>query len=96
VSTSSNRITRRHVESVFDSFLNSVGGRKAESYKDVGGYTLDYAAVYGGYQVERISNEGGGVSLPFGHGRRSTKEMYDVMAFAIRVLDDIKYRQQEA
>lgn len=43
---------------------------------NVGTYVLDGA--YGGWQLARICNEGGGQSLPLGVGSRGTKrETYD-------------------
>lgn len=56
------RTTIKEVEGVFRLWVAAINGRAAESYKDVGAYKLDYAACYGGYRVERICNEAGGVS----------------------------------
>jgi len=59
------RTTRKEVEGVFRLWLSAINGREAKSYNDVGGYQLDNNPVYGGYRVERIGNEHGGVADTF-------------------------------
>jgi len=60
------RTTRSEVEAVFKLWVSAVGGRVAKSYKDVGAYRLDHNSIYGGYGIERIRNEQGGVSAVTG------------------------------
>lgn len=75
------RYTRKSVESVFDLLLETIGGRRAASYKDVGAYQLDYNSLYGGYVIHRIVNDNGGVSTPFGLERCSAREFVARVAF---------------
>lgn len=81
------RTTKKEVEAVFKQFCEDNDFKIAESAVDVGGYTLDYAACYGGYVINRISNDGGGVSQPFGYMRRGAKELVDCLRFA----NDVNY-----
>jgi hypothetical protein len=71
---------------MFAVFVKQIGGHIATDYNDVGGYRLDYAAPYGGYNVEQISNGGGGVRHPFGPRRRKAEEMWHTLYFAVDVL----------
>lgn len=54
------RIRKEDLHTIFESWAKIVGGRIASSYKDVGGYNLDYSN--GGVKVEYIMNDSGGVS----------------------------------
>ena len=78
------RTTSKHVESAFTHFCNTFGFHKADSYKDVGGLRLDHNNIYGGYNIEEIVNEGGGVRHPFGQDRQKAGTMYAMLWFAIR------------
>jgi hypothetical protein len=60
------RYTRKDAERCFTRFVDAIGARKATSHSDVGGLRLDYASVYGGVNIEEISNTGGGITHPFG------------------------------
>jgi hypothetical protein len=57
------RTTKSEVEAVFKQWLTAIGGREAKSYNDVGGYCLDHNSVYGGWEIQQIHNEHGGVSV---------------------------------
>jgi hypothetical protein len=48
----------------------------------VGAWTLDCNPTYGGYVIEEIANEGGGVTQPFGSMRRNAREFCDAVYFA--------------
>lgn len=76
------RTTRKQVEGIFAVFVNSIHGHVATDYNDVGGYSLDYASAYGGYRVERVENEQGGVTTPLGNTRRPATEMWHTLYFA--------------
>jgi hypothetical protein len=82
----SDRYTRKDAELALDRLLNAIGGRRAKSYNDVGAFRLDYAAVYGGYSIEQIDNDGGGISQPFGPRRRTARELVDTVNFALHAL----------
>lgn len=75
------KITKAMVENQFERLLVALNLRKATSYNDVGGYSLDFHSGYGGYVISVVHNEHGGIDHPFGHGRRKTKEMFDVLQF---------------
>ena len=79
------RTTRSQVEGIFKLFIQDIDGEIATSYKDVGKYWLEYSSPYG-YTIERISNENGAVSHPFGSERRKAEEMWYTLHFAIEVL----------
>ena len=81
------RTTRKQVESLFGTFANRLGMRVATRFDDHGAYRLDYAPVYGGYNIERIDDTSSGVSLPFGEQRRSAGEMWSAMHFALRAIE---------
>lgn len=83
------RVTRKDAEAQFQRLIKAIGGRVATSYNDVGAYTLDYVACYGGYggfRVERIENSGGAVSTPFGDSRMTPTEFWHSVYFTLRVL----------
>lgn len=81
------RITKSQIKSMFALFLKSIGGRPAQEYNDVGGYLLDYNPVYGGYSIERISNQAGGVSEPFGASKMKPQEFWYAMRFAMDAIE---------
>lgn len=72
----SQRFTKADAERAFLRLVEDAGARVANDYKDVGGWRLDYAACYGGYVVEKIMNERGGISHPLGGERRTAKEFW--------------------
>lgn len=80
------RTTRKEVESKFAWLLEVIGGKQGESWNEVGSYRLDHNSTYGGYVIERVINEHGGVSRPFGDSRRGASDMWYAMDFAIDVL----------
>jgi len=57
-----------------------------ENRAHVGAWMLDYASGYGGFMVHEMGNEGGGVSTPFGHTRRSARDFCDAVRFAMDAL----------
>jgi len=77
------RITQKQVRQIFKAFCEQMGFRIAKSFNDLYAMRLDYNSVYGGYVIEKICNEHGGVSCPFGHARRSAREMTGCMFFAM-------------
>lgn len=79
------RITRKQVEGIFEVWLKTTGRRRAENWKDVGAYGLDWG--YGGAVVYRLL-EGGGHAQPFGDERRQAREMWYTLHFALRVAEE--------
>ena len=87
----SERTTKSMVLAQVDRLMKMLGGHWAKSFRDVGGWELDYNAIYGGYVIHTIYNEAGAVDAPFGDIRRNAREMYDTIYFAMRVL---KYEEK--
>lgn len=80
------RTTKHEIAGVFGLWVKAVGGRVAASYNDVGGYRLDHAACYGGYRIERIETESGGVSDVF-TVRLPAGEFVTALRMAMRSLE---------
>ena len=59
--------------------LNEVTGNPTEYYTNkkinIGHYTL--SGAYGGWQLQRTMNEGGGVDLPISGGYDTKRELYE-------------------
>lgn len=91
----SDRYTRKDAEAAFNRLISAIGGRVAKDYKDVGAYRLDWNGSYGGGNIERISNEPGGVSQPFGANRRNAREFCDAVRFALDTLAVHQGNQKE-
>lgn len=77
------RYTQRDVQVHFERFVTAIGKRLAKSYKDVGGLRLDANPTYGGYVIEEIGNENGGVFHPFGDTRMKAESLIHAMRFAL-------------
>lgn len=84
------RYTRKDATAAFNRLIETIGGRIATDYNDVGAYRLDWNATYGGGIIERISNPQGGVSQPFGHMRMNAREFYFAVHLAINAMDEAK------
>lgn len=93
-----NRITVKTLRTVCDN-LNRMTGSPMVPYirtKDgkltaqIGCYLIDQA--YGGYQLARIVNEGGGQTSPIGLGFGAARECYDKMRAYMAGLQDAKER----
>jgi hypothetical protein len=76
------RITEKQLESLVQ-WINELTNSPATSYTrtddkltaNIGNYHLYYA--YGGVNLHRMSNEGGGVSTPLGGGTRTKRELFN-------------------
>jgi hypothetical protein len=77
------RTTKSEVQAVFERFCKVHGYRIATSYNDVGAYELDHAGIYGGYVINQIANEDGGLNQPFGSKRMRAEAFVDSMRMAI-------------
>lgn len=87
------RTTKAEVLAVFNRLCINAGRLNLETtslpYADprrVGGWYLDYAAVYGGYAIAQRSASGG-ISMPFGHERLPAREFVSAMHYAIKALE---------
>jgi hypothetical protein len=77
------RITEKQLEALV-SWINELTGSPATSYTrndegklsaNIGNYHLYYA--YGGVNLHRMTNEGGGVNTPLGGGTRTKRELFN-------------------
>lgn len=89
------RITVKTLRAMCDN-LNRMTGSPMESWKTVdgrnvaqiGNYHIDCA--YSGYQINRMMNEGGGVTTPVGLGFGTARETYDKIRAYMAGLQDAK------
>ena len=81
------RTTRKEVEGVFKLWLVYINGGIAEAYNNVNGYRLDYNSVYGGYRIEQVCNEHGGVRDVFAT-RLKTSEFVAALRVAMRSIEE--------
>lgn len=86
------RVTRKEVQATFRHWLNVIGAREATSYTDVGAYALDHNPTYGGWRIERITNDGGGIS-EVTYGRMSGPEFIQALHFGCTTIGE-KNRQE--
>ncbi len=84
----SERYTRKDAEACFKRLCETLDKRIATSYNDVGAWSLDHNATYGGYVVDEITTDGGGISKPLGDRRRPAREFCEAVWFALRVLEN--------
>lgn len=96
------RISKKAVRSMFIRLLKSTGKSETPLWindgrdnlvKEIGGWSLDYAPIYGGYVIEQ-EEENGGISHPFGFVRRSAREMYLSLQMTVKALEMIKYKEE--
>lgn len=62
-------------------------------YKTIGSFSLSYSGTCGGWTIEKLSNELGGISCPFGYATCSSKEFVNQLNFAREVLRQAKENQ---
>jgi hypothetical protein len=76
------RITEKQLEALV-SWINELTNSPATSYTrtddkltaNIGNYHLYFA--YGGVNLHRMTNEGGGVNTPLGGGTRTKRELFN-------------------
>lgn len=86
------RITEKQLEQLVE-YINKLTNSPQESYTrtdssftaNVGNFHLYHA--YGGVNLHRMSNTGGGVSTPVGMGTRTKRELYNDLQSFIRGLE---------
>jgi hypothetical protein len=81
------RITRKNVEGLFETLCKALGKRVATDYNDVGAWRLDYIACYGGWVIEEIVSESGAIRHVIVDNRKSNREMWEAMRFALRAVE---------
>ena len=79
------RITTKQIYGAFRMWLQNIGGKEATSWNDVGGYRLDSNLIYGGWRIEHVMSDTGGVS-EVNYGRMSNREFYDALHFSLATL----------
>lgn len=84
------RIKKSELVSMFGCLCNTMN---KTSGHEKGNWCLDYAPIYGGYVIEEIE-ESGGISHPFGSGRRSASEMYWAMNMAVMAVYELRHQQR--
>jgi hypothetical protein len=89
------RTTKKEIESAFRVWLGAIGGKHATSYSDVGGYSLDHNTVYGGWRIEQITTDGGGVR-EVNYGRMSNAEFKHALNLASESVREYKTNLGEA
>ena len=55
------RTTKKEIQSAFRIWVKAINGHEATVYNDANGYSLDYAACYGGWCIEQVMPDGHGV-----------------------------------
>jgi len=95
------RYTRKQVEMKFAQAMDAIGAAHGDTYTrqpdgrfkaNVGTYNLDHNAVYGGYTITKIVNEGGGETCPFGMGRNGAATFVAMMNAIIDAAHIMKQR----
>ena len=90
------RITEKQLESLV-TLINEITGSPLEPYSraadgklnaNIGNYHLSHA--YGGVNVHRMVNHGGGINCPINHGYVTKRELYNAMHAYIRGLEHTK------
>lgn len=79
------RTSKSEVLAVFERFCKVHGFKKAAAWNDVGGLELDHNSVYGGWCINKVENEGGGVSCPFVCIRMGNTEFVTAMRFSMTI-----------
>ena len=85
------RTTQANVKGVFQHLVKAMGGHVATSYDDVGGWQLAYNSDAGGYVIERILNQSGAVTQPFGSAGHGAGEMWEMIRFGLRLLEEMPH-----
>jgi len=93
------RITRKHLDAKIGILNRMLDAPEASYIKQedgrykaqIGNYCLEQSLT--GYQIHRISNDGGGVSCPFGHWTMTAKEVclqLEAAISMIRIMEEAK------
>lgn len=81
------RVTKELINNRFKDFIESIGGRVATNATDTGGYYLDKG--YGGYVINKVINDLGGVTCPWGYRRMSAKELLYTLDFGLNTTNEL-------
>lgn len=75
------RISQQMLHNKFELFVENIGLKIG---RNIGDLRLNNDGY--GFCIYQAVNKGGGVSCPFGHACHSTREMYEMLSFAIDTL----------
>jgi hypothetical protein len=81
------RATETELNEAFNLFCQAIGKRVAQTWNDIGAWTLDHAKEYGGYVIQEIIDSRGAREIPLGDQRYSATELVERMRFALRWLE---------
>ncbi len=83
------RISREHLELCTALVAKQCGRHMAESYDDVGGWTLDSMNPGDGrtYAIEGITTAGGGTTRPLGNRRFTARELEAALYMASTAIE---------
>ena len=84
--------TKKEIESAFRVWLGAIGGHHATSYGDIGGYSLDHNSVYGGWRIEQIQTDGGGIR-EINYGRMPSGEFKHALNLASESVREYRNNQ---
>lgn len=95
------RYTRKFIDARFAMAMDAIGAPHGNAWikapngaytANVGAHQIDHNAVYGGYCIEKIVNEGGGSSRPFGdrHNAAAFVALLDGILGAARFMKEGK------
>ncbi len=86
------RTTRKQLEGLCAT-INRITGSPSEHATgrtwNVGHFMI--SSAYGGYELQRVDNDSGGVSCPIGNGHGPARELADQMRAFIRGLEFARY-----
>jgi hypothetical protein len=89
-------VKRKFIEEDFERLLKSMNKERTKWVQDpvtkrnkvnVGSWSLDYNPIYGGYNIEEVMSEGGGINHPFGSTRKKPKQFNAELKSMIRALE---------
>ena len=85
-----NRVTRSEINTWFVKLCKVLN--KHENIDGIGSWRLSYAPIYGGYIIQELADESGGINNPLVLKRRPAKEMLAALQMACAV---IEYQKQK-
>lgn len=89
-------VKRKFIEQDFEYLLKLMNKKRTKWVHDpvakknkvnLGSWGLDYNSVYGGYNIEEIVSEGGGIDHPFGERRKKPTQFKDELKSMIKALE---------
>ena len=85
------RYTKAEILGMFNRLVKAMNKKIG---REVGDLQLDYASCYGGYVIQELCNDQGGIRHLFGSNRRNAKEMYLSMLMTTIMLEELSYQQR--